>query len=117
MADEEQTKRTRSPKQQLLLLAIPGALPWLVVALTSLTDWFDPGPGAIDLLGVIFILMFARRSREYCRGDREGSLASEGCRRPVRPELSARCLTSEPRAVIRVCGAKGTDTGGLHGCV
>ena len=57
MADEEQTKRTRSPKQQLLLLAIPGALPWLVVALTSLTDWFDPGPGAIDLLGVIFILM------------------------------------------------------------
>ncbi len=28
-----------------------------MVALTSLTDWFDPGPGAIDLLGVIFILM------------------------------------------------------------
>ena len=57
MANEGQPKRPRSPRQQLLLLAIPGALPWLVVALTSLTDWFDPGPGAIDLLGVIFILM------------------------------------------------------------
>ena len=43
MADEEQTKRTRSPKQQLLLLAIPGALPWLTVALYALTGWLKGG--------------------------------------------------------------------------
>ena len=39
MADEEQPKKTRSPKPQLLLLAIPGALPWLTVALYEWTDW------------------------------------------------------------------------------
>ena len=52
MADEERTKRTRSPKQQLLLLAIPGALPWLTVALYEWTDWVscERGEMLVDLL-------------------------------------------------------------------
>ena len=52
MADEGKRKALRSPKQQLLLLAIPGALPWLTVALDEWTDWVsdDRGEMLIDLI-------------------------------------------------------------------
>ena len=58
MLDQGQTEKTRSPEQQLMLLAIPGALIWTMFAAVKIQDLNSVGlryGGVLNLAGLLLL--------------------------------------------------------------